>query len=33
MAETGAIFGGDPMYEMEIDPNTGELKLNPKKKR
>jgi len=33
MAESGAIFGGDPMYEMEIDPNTGELKLNPKSKK
>jgi hypothetical protein len=33
MAESGAIFGGDPMYEMEIDPETGELKLNPKSKK
>jgi len=32
MQEGGGIMGINPMYEMEIDPDTGELKLNPKKK-
>ena len=32
MQQGGGIMGMNPMYEMEIDPDTGELKLNPKKK-
>ena len=32
MQDGGGIMGMNPMYEMEIDPDTGELKLNPKKK-
>ena len=32
MQQGGGIMGMNPMYEMEIDPDTGELKLNPKKR-
>jgi hypothetical protein len=32
MQEGGGIMGMNPMYEMEIDPDTGELKLTPKKR-
>ena len=32
MQEGGGIMGMNPMYEIEIDPDTGEVKLNPKKR-
>ena len=32
LMQDGGIMGMNPMYEMEIDPDTGELRLNPKKR-